>query len=89
LDVASQIKAKITVATWSAFTQDSVWNGLCPGCVAHLWYQMEGNKAMTVVNAPEAMRVPWPSAFHFDLHWTTYHWTRIRKIICVFFITLS
>ena len=45
------VEGKVHGAAWTCFTKDSVWNGVLPGVTGCFYYQQEGNRSMSLINA--------------------------------------
>jgi len=45
------VEGKVHGAAWTCFTKDSVWNGVLPGLTGCFYYQQEGNRSISLINA--------------------------------------
>ena len=62
------LEGKVHGAAWTCFTKDSIWNGVLPGLTGCFYYQQEGNRSISLVNALQLRDVTWRKfeEFGFD-----------------------
>lgn len=50
---------KVQAASWTSMTKNSVWNGVMPGLAGCFYYQLEGNKSISMIQAAQLKDVTW------------------------------
>lgn len=48
-----ELKSKLESAIWTSMTKDSVWNGVLPGLLGCFYYQLEGNKSISMARVTQ------------------------------------